>query len=508
MTDICEKKQMPTPMPTTTTTAAGDEHANAGNAPQSSPHLDVDFASGIDTHRPNLAHMQQPISVPNRTSSEPQRHLPRDHSAQRHHNQHGAHALLPVSVTAPLPGGVANVAAVHAPPQPQRRHPTGHSSRAQSRHLANSNHLAVHDLHGHEHRNSAPLATASFPAPISPALAAPGTSMPVDWGVYGGAHHQATLHASPFEFELHGSNAMMPPMSSHGHISPTVSDHHALSYGGGMVSPSTIHSPHSHYGFGSSWEDHLGQDASTPTVTTPAGQFLSNPWTEPEELHAETDRLQDVRPKKAPRSRRTKKDSRRNSNSDSRTGPSPDATSPSSSQTSRASIASKTHSITSSSVASSSMASTSTTSSRLSKLRSASRTSKNSHSKPSDTVEERRTRASHNLVEKQYRNRLNSQFESLLNALPEQTRHGNDGEESDAAADWSDRRVSKGEVLEMARKHIQTLERERDKLEREKSELQGSLAQYRNTAGSEGSSGTPLAFNISMDDDDPYENDT
>jgi hypothetical protein len=128
------------------------------------------------------------------------------------------------------------------------------------------------------------------------------------------------------------------------------------------------------------------------------------------------------------------------------------------------------------------MASTaSTASSRQSKLRSASRTSKNSRDKPNDTPEDRRTRASHNLVEKQYRNRLNAQFESLLSALPDQVRHGesstgngNEDNESDHAND-ADRRVSKGEVLEMARKHIQALERERNQLELENLELHGSL---------------------------------
>jgi len=137
----------------------------------------------------------------------------------------------------------------------------------------------------------------------------------------------------------------------------------------------------------------------------------------------------------------------------------------------------------------------STTSSRQSKLRSASRTSKNSRDKPNDTAEDRRTRASHNLVEKQYRNRLNAQFESLLHALPDQIRHGDNGggngnedNESDQAND-PDRRVSKGEVLEMARKHIQALERERNQLELENLELHGSLQKLKES-GSESTAGT------------------
>lgn len=307
------------------------------------------------------------------------------------------------------------------------------------------------------------------------------------------------LNPTPFDFEVPGT--MISPMPHHAHLSPTVSDA-TLGYGNALVSPSSIHSSQSQYGFGTSWDENLGhRDGSTPTVTTPAAQISTNPWTDMDELQEETERAQGSRPKKAPRPRRQKKDARKSSDASVRT--SPDAGSPSSaSQNSRASVASKATSMASSNVSSSS------TSSRLSKLRSASRTSKNSYTKPSDTPEERRTRASHNLVEKQYRNRLNAQFESLLNALPENIRAGGDGEDSDGApVDWGDRRVSKGEVLEMARKHIETLEQERDMLEREKNELQGSLHQLKNSI-SEGegtmSAGhdTPLDFSISMDDDD------
>ncbi|OBR13923.1 Helix-loop-helix DNA-binding domain-containing protein [Colletotrichum higginsianum IMI 349063] len=112
------------------------------------------------------------------------------------------------------------------------------------------------------------------------------------------------------------------------------------------------------------------------------------------------------------------------------------------------------------------------------RLRSASRTSKNQSQKPTETLEERRTRASHNLVEKQYRNRLNAQFEGLLNALPEQARgpgDAGDGGESDPQQADQERRVSKAEVLDMARRHIKSLEREREVLHRERGELLRSL---------------------------------
>ncbi|KAM7193296.1 allergen Fus c 3 [Naviculisporaceae sp. PSN 640] len=123
-----------------------------------------------------------------------------------------------------------------------------------------------------------------------------------------------------------------------------------------------------------------------------------------------------------------------------------------------------------------------------SKLRSASRTSKNIVTRPSETAEERKTRNSHNLVEKQYRNRLNAHFENLLNALPDSIRSpGGSGGDSDgieggggaASVDLGERRLSKAEVLDMSRRYIQSLEKERDKLEREREELQGDMARLR-----------------------------
>ncbi|KAK3692763.1 hypothetical protein B0T22DRAFT_25043 [Podospora appendiculata] len=137
------------------------------------------------------------------------------------------------------------------------------------------------------------------------------------------------------------------------------------------------------------------------------------------------------------------------------------------------------------------------TSSKKGKLRSAARSGKSTVVPPQragESTEERKTRSSHNLVEKQYRNRLNAQFESLLNALPETLRSqpgtadGVDldggsggggvrgGGSVDAAApaqslDVGERRLSKAEVLDLSRRYIQSLERERDMLEQEREEL-------------------------------------
>ncbi|KAI5928700.1 hypothetical protein F4810DRAFT_717258 [Camillea tinctor] len=119
-----------------------------------------------------------------------------------------------------------------------------------------------------------------------------------------------------------------------------------------------------------------------------------------------------------------------------------------------------------------------------SKLRSASRTSKNTHHNPPATAEERRSRETHNNVEKQYRNRLNAHFENLLNALPEsmQCGEGVDGAGGGVVGeslDSSDRRVSKAEVLDMARRHIKALERECAMLEGERDELRDNMEKLR-----------------------------
>ncbi|KAI1824849.1 hypothetical protein F4861DRAFT_504427 [Xylaria intraflava] len=113
-----------------------------------------------------------------------------------------------------------------------------------------------------------------------------------------------------------------------------------------------------------------------------------------------------------------------------------------------------------------------------SKLRSASRTSKNTHHNPPVTAEERKSRETHNNVEKQYRNRLNAHFESLLSALPETMQNG-EGEETGDVLDSGDRRVSKAEVLEMARRHIKSLERECGILEGERDELRVHVQRLR-----------------------------
>ncbi|KAF5019313.1 hypothetical protein F66182_8687 [Fusarium sp. NRRL 66182] len=85
---------------------------------------------------------------------------------------------------------------------------------------------------------------------------------------------------------------------------------------------------------------------------------------------------------------------------------------------------------------------------------------------PSETTEEVKARAAHNQVEQQYRKRLNAHFERLLAVLPAP------GTEGGIA---NDRRVSKAEVLDLARERIRALEKQTARLERERRELRGII---------------------------------
>lgn len=91
-------------------------------------------------------------------------------------------------------------------------------------------------------------------------------------------------------------------------------------------------------------------------------------------------------------------------------------------------------------------------------LRTASRTSKNTHHNPPATEEERKSRESHNQVEKNYRERLNGHFKSLLDVLPEDLRSRLDDDDGGGGGGASERHSSKAEVLVMAKQYIRELE--------------------------------------------------
>ncbi|OIW32260.1 hypothetical protein CONLIGDRAFT_629958 [Coniochaeta ligniaria NRRL 30616] len=118
------------------------------------------------------------------------------------------------------------------------------------------------------------------------------------------------------------------------------------------------------------------------------------------------------------------------------------------------------------------------------------------------TPNERRARHSHNLVEKQYRNRLNQQFESLLAVLPadgNRSFSGSGGPKtkprdvkgSVAGVEGDDRRLSKAEVLDMARQRIVKLESECNRLQSERMELAANRGFAR--VANPGIAGAPLA---------------
>ncbi|CAM6005576.1 unnamed protein product [Sphagnum balticum] len=86
----------------------------------------------------------------------------------------------------------------------------------------------------------------------------------------------------------------------------------------------------------------------------------------------------------------------------------------------------------------------------------------------SKTLNSKGARTNHNQVEKQYRYRLNGQFETLLQKLPKEEAGYADG-----------KRVSKVEVLVLAKKHIRELEREEMVLEEENQGLEGSVKEWK-----------------------------
>ncbi|KAH6667917.1 hypothetical protein B0J14DRAFT_174581 [Halenospora varia] len=117
----------------------------------------------------------------------------------------------------------------------------------------------------------------------------------------------------------------------------------------------------------------------------------------------------------------------------------------------------------------------SSTASSHHQLRSTKTAQKISYAEPSNSTAQPPTnsRTSHNLVEKQYRNRLNDQFNTLLSAIPADVV----GTEINGygRGDGPERRVSKAEVLLLAKRHIETLEKTKAGLEIEKEQLKGSV---------------------------------
>jgi len=100
-----------------------------------------------------------------------------------------------------------------------------------------------------------------------------------------------------------------------------------------------------------------------------------------------------------------------------------------------------------------------------------------------EPVEEVKARAAHNQVELQYRKRLNQQFERLLVVLPQLNcdEEGDDAEMADgcnSVKEPMDKRISKAEVLSLARRRIRVLEKEIATLEKQNKELAASEVRF------------------------------
>ncbi|KAH6871141.1 hypothetical protein B0T10DRAFT_591512 [Thelonectria olida] len=128
------------------------------------------------------------------------------------------------------------------------------------------------------------------------------------------------------------------------------------------------------------------------------------------------------------------------------------------------------------------------------KLRTASRKSKNQRYKknsgagsallqqddPAPTPQQHRARSRHNQSEKQYRERLNQHFLHLLDALPKHVQNGctkaiaadaNQSSNPEGCQDDEERKLSKGEVLDMATQYIKMLEQVNKTLNMERDSL-------------------------------------
>ncbi|KAF4619065.1 hypothetical protein G7Y89_g14784 [Cudoniella acicularis] len=123
------------------------------------------------------------------------------------------------------------------------------------------------------------------------------------------------------------------------------------------------------------------------------------------------------------------------------------------------------------------------------RVKSSARNSKVSNSKSSrasssdsESGSNSRGRRNHNLTEKKYRNRLNGQFETLLEALPPAP----SGDSPPGIDGQHEKRISKAEVLILAKEHIESLEKKHIELENERKALTKDMEQLKNAWASLG----------------------
>jgi hypothetical protein len=91
-------------------------------------------------------------------------------------------------------------------------------------------------------------------------------------------------------------------------------------------------------------------------------------------------------------------------------------------------------------------------------------------------------KTTHNAIEKQYRNRLNDKFEALLSVLPTKETEGRRR---------SLAKVSKGDVLVLAKDYIESLQTTRDELQMDRRSLEDDVKGLREACGKSGELGLP-----------------
>jgi hypothetical protein len=95
-------------------------------------------------------------------------------------------------------------------------------------------------------------------------------------------------------------------------------------------------------------------------------------------------------------------------------------------------------------------------------------------SSDSDSNHRLKSRLKHDQTEKRYRKRLNSQFENLLSALPARLIAESEGSIG-GPDDRREKRISKADILMLAKGHIEQLERKQRELEGKNRQMAGRV---------------------------------
>lgn len=107
------------------------------------------------------------------------------------------------------------------------------------------------------------------------------------------------------------------------------------------------------------------------------------------------------------------------------------------------------------------------------------------------------SRASHNVVERNYRTRLNNQFSHLLEVLPVDMIAAETGAGSMNSND-QDKKTSKGEILLLARRYIMNMAESKRTLEAENVEMEAEIRRLRSALSKKGVDSLDMASFVGM----------